>query len=193
MQAELLKTLPNSFTVYVARHASPDRSRFDIPYHIPPGPPLTERGLAEAAALGEFLRGAGVIHFLASPLERALRTASIAAEICGAGVEQSVGFAEWRPEEFEAGLRERVSTAFLAACQLSARREGPVAVVSHGMPVLTLLKALGLPADVVNRFRIYDSRNLIPMSGAWRVERVDGELTMRLAYLPQGQHMPAGV
>jgi broad specificity phosphatase PhoE len=194
MQSELLtlSSLPNSFTVYVARHATPDRSRSDIPYHIPPGPPLTERGLSEAAALGDFLREAGVLYFLSSPLERAWRTASIAAEVCGAGIEQNIGLAEWRPEENEAAVRERVSTAFLAACQMSSRKEGPVALVSHGFPTLTLTKALGLPPETIERCRIYDSRNLVPMSGAWRVECVDGELTLRLVFVPQGLALPAG-
>lgn len=193
MQAEFPLTLPSSFTVYITRHATPDRSRTDIPYHIPPGPPLNERGLNEAAALGAFLRKAGVVHVLASPLERAWRTGSIAAGTCGATIEQVLELAEWRPEEVESGVRQRVQAGYLSACQASARREAPAAIVSHGYPILTLLRSLGLPTEMVERCRIYDSRNPIPMGGAWLTECVDGEFTARLVYLPQGLSMPVGV
>ena len=36
-------------TVYLVRHATPDWSLKDIPYHLPPGPPLTSVGDKEAA------------------------------------------------------------------------------------------------------------------------------------------------
>ena len=41
--------------IYLIRHATPDWTRKDIPYHLPPGPPLIEQGLAEAQALAAFL------------------------------------------------------------------------------------------------------------------------------------------
>jgi hypothetical protein len=56
--------------------------------------------------------------------------------------------------------------------------------------VLALLRSLGLPGGIIERCRIYDNRNLIPMAGAWRVERVDGALKMRLVFSPQGVAFP---
>ncbi len=74
-------------TIYLARHASPDWNRKDIPYHIPPGPPLTPQGRLEAAALGAFLRPAGVSTIASSPLERCQHTAQIVGAALGLPVE----------------------------------------------------------------------------------------------------------
>jgi broad specificity phosphatase PhoE len=190
MPDEYLATLPLSFTVYVARHATPDRTGVNIPYHLPPGPPLTERGEGEAARLGAFLHKARVTHMLASPLERAWRTACIAGEQARATVELNQDLAEWLPEENERIVMERVRRAFTTASQLSAHESTAVAIFSHGAPVLTLMRGLGLPKNIAEGCRIYDSRNLIPMGGAWRVDRVDGELLMDLAFVPDGLSLP---
>jgi phosphohistidine phosphatase SixA len=187
-----LDLLPERFTVYLTRHATPDRSRLDIPYHYPPGPELTERGRSEAAELGAYLSDAGAVHFLASPLVRAWNTAKIASEAAGASVELNTDLAEWRPEELEKEVQERMRRAFLFGAQLSLRH-GPVALVSHGSPVLTTLKWLGLPKDIRERCRIYDSRNLIPMGGAWLVQRDNGMLDLRLAHVPTGMKLPDGL
>lgn len=189
MQLELFPLLPGPFIVYVARHATPDRSRYDIPYNSLPGPELTERGLREAAELGEFLRQAGVRHSFASPFVRAWHTAQIASGLAGAVLEQDADLCEWRLDETEKLVRVRLERAFVRAAQLSAQ-VGPVGLVSHGSPVLTLLKTLGLPADEAERFRIFDSRNLIPMGGAWRVEMLDGELHLQLVFAPNGVRLP---
>ena len=76
-----------SAVVYLIRHATPDWSRTDIRYDIPPGPPLTSQGEAEAQQLGEFLQTIPVKHIYASPLERTSRTAQIAAAALGIQVE----------------------------------------------------------------------------------------------------------
>ncbi len=55
-------------TIYLTRHATPDWSRTDIRYDIPPGPPLTAQGEAEAEKLGIFLASAGVTQTLRQPL-----------------------------------------------------------------------------------------------------------------------------
>ena len=176
--------VPEGSVLYLARHATPDRSRHDIPYHTPPGPELTERGRQEAAQLGAFLRDAGVQHILASPLERAWRTAHIASEIAGATVELNLDLAEWRLDEVEQQVHQRVCRAFQLAARLS-QKEGPVALVSHGSPTLTLIKALGLPTAEIERHRIYDSRNPIPQAGAWEVRSG----LLRLAFVPEGVRM----
>lgn len=191
MQSELYALLPEAFTVYLARHASPDRSRIDIPYHIPPGPELTEQGRAEAAELGAFFEQAGVRLLIASPLERTQRTAAIAAGACGAAVGTSYDIAEWRPEENEPVVLERTQRVFVTAAWESHGRGEPVGLVTHGGPILALMKALGVPAGAVNALRIYDNRNPISPAGAWRVERSDGCLALELVFIPQGYALPA--
>ena len=70
--------------IFLVRHASPDWNRPDLPYHIPPGPPLSPQGLAEAQTLASFLQTSGVQRLLTSPLERCLHTAQIVAAATGA-------------------------------------------------------------------------------------------------------------
>lgn len=184
MLPDLLPLLPACFTVYAARHATPDRSRTDIPYHIPPGPELTLLGKAQAAELGHFLRGTGAVQFYHSPLVRAWNTAAIASEICGVPLTLDNDLAEHRLDESQMQVTERMRRAFLQAARFSAEN-GPTVIVSHGSPVLQLLRLLGLPADVVERSRVYDSRNIIPMAGAWRIERDAAGLNMQLVFMPE--------
>lgn len=188
-QADLFfSLLPERFTVYLARHATPDRTRIDIPYTIAPGPELSPRGLEEAAELGRFLCAMGVKTMWGSPFLRTWRTAEIAAGEAAAVLEIDEDLTEWRSGELEPVVLERMQRAFLRCAQASAQN-GPVALVSHGGPVLAALKWLGLPELVRERHRVYDSRNLMPPAGAWMAQR-DSELTLRLVFVPQGVSMP---
>lgn len=189
-QNELLATLPETFVIYMARHATPDRSRIDLPYQIPPGPELNERGLREAAELGAYLHGIGIGPVQASPLERTLRTASVTSEICDTTMEVNPDLAEWRTDEIEKAVQERVQRAFIAAAALSNQRSAPVVLVTHGGPVLVMLKTLGVPLESLNRCRIYESRNVLPPAGAWRVERLDGRLNIEMVFIPSGYAAP---
>jgi 2,3-bisphosphoglycerate-dependent phosphoglycerate mutase len=191
MQPELFPRFPEPFTIYLVRHATPDRSRYDIPYHTPPGPELTERGRREAAELAVFLQESGVVNVLASPLVRAWRTGIIISERCGARLEVNLDLAEWRTDEHEKAVLERMQRAFETGIKLA--QEGPVAMVSHGSPILTLLKSLGLSSEMIERCRIYDSRNLIPMAGVWRIENADNQFQIQLVFTPTGIRFPAGL
>lgn len=190
MALEQLALLPEQFTLYLARHAMPDRSRADIPYAVLPGPKLTESGLKEAAELGEFFRESGVVYVQASPFERALRTALIASQASAIPLEINEDLVEWRPDEVETSVVERMTRAFLDAARQSARRASPTAVVTHGGPVLALLKALGAPASALERCRVYDHRNPLPTAGAWLAERVGDGLRLELAFLPAEYSLP---
>jgi len=191
IRTEMMPLLPEQFTVYLARHAMPDRTRFDIPYAVLPGPELTLRGHEEAAELGEFFRSNGVSFIQASPFERALRTAVSAAQAAGVSVEINDDLAEWRADEVESGVVERMQRAFLDAARHSARRAAPAAVLTHGGPVLALLKILGAPHTALERCRIYDHRNPLPTAGAWLVERDGDGLRIELAFLPAPYSFPA--
>ena len=113
-------------TAYLIRHATPDWNRTDLPYYLPPGPPLTAQGEDEARQLGRFLWEAGVRLIYASPLERAWRTAEIAAGIAGASLWQETNLAEWRPEEKADDVRARAWPAWEHASALS-QQAGPTA------------------------------------------------------------------
>jgi len=158
-------------TIFLARHATPDWSRTDLPYHLPPGPPLVPQGEAEAAQLGRFLREAGVARLFASPLERARRTAEIAASVAELPLQVDEALAEWRPEEKVEDIRERFWPAWERLIALSLRA-GPVAVVTHGGPIGFLLDELGLPKDTLAHFkRTFDRQNPICPAGVWKATR----------------------
>ena len=143
MQLDLFPPLPEQFTVYAARHGKPE-ARPDLRYDIPPGPSLSPRGLEEAEELGCFLRehAPDMRWMQVSPLERTLGTAKVAGEILGLPYEVNHDLAEWREGEAEAVLRKRVERAFSLAAERSAAEGAPVALVTHGGPILAILKIL---------------------------------------------------
>lgn len=190
MPPELLIRLPDTYNVYLVRHATPDRSQTNIPYYILPGPALSEAGKQEALGLGQFLNVARVTSITASPFERTRMTMEIAGVIAGAASLVDPDLGERQPNEMEAHVVERMLRSFEAAAHNSYQVNGPVALVSHGLPVMVLLKALGMPGGVAERCRIYDNRNLIPMAGVWQVERANRMLSMRLGYVPKGTRLP---
>ena len=46
---------------------------------------------------------------------------------------------------------------------------GPIALFTHGGPVLALLAALGIDDATLETLRIYDHRNPLPPAGVWQV------------------------
>jgi probable phosphoglycerate mutase len=171
--------------VYVARHATPDWTRTDIVYYLPPGPPLTDVGQQEARALGAFLQQAGVKHFFASPLERCEHTAHIAAQPGDAPVEVHSGLLEWQPGDTPATVWARLKPVFERAVEIS-QDGGPAVLVTHGGPVGALLFGLGMNEATLNSLRVFDHRNLIPPAGVWKVWRdAPGEAwKMELVFTP---------
>jgi probable phosphoglycerate mutase len=156
--------------IYIARHATPDWTRKDLVYYLPPGPPLTELGQQEAQAMGAFLLGAGAKHFFASPLERCEHTARIAAQICGAPVEVHKGLLEWQPGDTHEIVWKRLEPVFARAIEFS-QDGGPAVLVTHGGPVGALLFNLGMDEATLNSRRTYDQRNVLPPAGVWKVSR----------------------
>jgi len=168
-------------TVYLIRHATPDWSRTDIPYHIPPGPPLTPQGEGEAQQLGRFLWEAGVALIYVSPLERAWRTAEIAAGVAGAPIQQEAGLTEWGPEDKAEHVRARAWPVWEHVSLLS-QQVGPVALVTHGGPVGVLLKELGLPDRDLDAYRRrFDRNNPLPPAGAWKASRLPASSAWNLS------------
>jgi broad specificity phosphatase PhoE len=173
-------------TLYLARHATPDWSRTDIRYDIPPGPPLTPAGEKEAVLLGHFLRSLQVAGIYSSPLERTQRTARLAAEITGHGVITNEAIAEWRHGESEEDVLARMCPIIDAFLDES-ERVGPLVLVTHGGPIRMLLQALAVPSAEISFYRRqFDHDNPVPPAGVWRVTRVtSGEITIpELVFTP---------
>ena len=170
-------------TLYLTRHATPDWARTDIPYFTPPGPPLTPQGEDEARELGAFLREAGVQQVWASPMERAQRTAQLAAEIIGIPFSLEPGIIEWTPGEKDEAVRARMWPVWERACQHNA-----VALITHGGPITTLLAALGLERAVIDHYKtLFDNRNPVPVAGVWRAEQATAGAPwqLTLAFVPE--------
>lgn len=174
-------------TIYLVRHATPDWSRTDIRYDIPPGPPLVAQGEAEAARLGEFLRTVNAYKVYASPLERAKRTANIAAEIANLSVLEELAIAEWRRGESEQEVLARMLPFWEQICRESSE-QGPIVIVSHGGPIRMMLHHLKLEQAEVDFYRKqFDRDNPVPPAGAWQAtrSRFDDRWQLQLAFTPQ--------
>ncbi len=171
--------------IYLARHATPDWSRTDIPYDIPPGPPLTAQGEAEAEKLGLFLAAAGVTQLFASPLERTQRTAALAAQPAGASIQTVDAIAEWRHGENEEQVLDRI-LSFWEELVVASVVNSPVALVSHGGPIRLLLETVSGDPARINEYRArFDSNNPLPPAGVWRSQRQDdGSWQVDLVFTP---------
>lgn len=169
-------------SMYLIRHATPDWGREDLPYHLPPGPPLVELGTHEAIELGEYLSNQGVSLLYTSPLERCLRTAQISAQFSSAAVVVHDNLLEWQPGESEESVRERVYSVFQ-----EANREGDgIGLVTHGGPIAMLLLSLGMDIQTLQTKRIYDRNNPVPPAGVWHATRdgLNNPWNLRLSFIP---------
>jgi probable phosphoglycerate mutase len=158
-------------TVYLVRHATPDWSRTDIRYDIPPGPPLTAQGEAEAAKVAAFLQAAGIARVYASPLERASRTAHHVAEAARLPLTVEQRIAEWRTGEPEAEVLARM-WGVLDELAAHDAEMGPTVLVSHGGPIRLVLQHAGVMPDEMTFYRRqFDRDNPLPPAGVWRLQR----------------------
>jgi len=173
--------------IYLIRHATPDWSRTDIRYDVPPGPPLTAQGEAEATKLGEFLHTAGVRKIYASPLERTQRTAALAAQAGSIPVIEALELAEWKRGESETEILARF-TPFWTNAWAESTDGGPIAFVTHGGPIRMLLQHLKLDQAEIDFYRRqFDRDNPVPPAGAWAVSQPAGagSWQLELAFTPQ--------
>ncbi|EHR70488.1 fructose-2,6-bisphosphatase [Burkholderiales bacterium JOSHI_001] len=145
----------------------------------PPDTPLSERGLAQAEALAQRLKTAGLAAIVASDLPRALQTAQAIARATGLPVTTSAllherNFGDWRGRphaslgfdalttqtappngETTATFEARVAAAWDWVLAQKQAAGGPLAVVSHGLVVMRWLRAHArVPAGLVLPERI---------------------------------------
>jgi probable phosphoglycerate mutase len=182
-------------SIFLIRHATPDWSRTELAYDVPPGPPLIPQGEAEARHLGEFLAALNIRKVLVSPLERTLKTA----ELAFAGQEMPLvveeEIAEWQRGEGEHDVAarmirvfDRVASSFGSSIGGSASGSDSAALVTHGGPIRLLLDHLGLEKDALEFYRKqFDRDNPTPPAGVWRASRQGDEERWRLdlIYTPQ--------
>jgi probable phosphoglycerate mutase len=171
-------------TLYLIRHATPDWSRTDLTYHLPPGPPLVQQGEREAEQLGTYLKEAGVTAIYSSPLERCLRTAQIAGAAINLPVQIEPGLTELVPGESSDGVQARLRPVFESAREAS--QAGPVALITHGGPIALLLAQLGLLPEAINHYkRLFDRNNPLPPAGAWQAAQRNGGWELTLSFVPE--------
>lgn len=174
---------------FLMRHATPDWTRTDIRYDVPPGPPLTEIGKAEARAAAQFLDEQRPTHIFASPLERTRDTAHIIAAELTLSVKIVDHLAEWREDEGEEDVAQRSLAYWESLWNGSADQPLRPLLVTHGGPGRLLLQGLGLPTAKMEHFRAqFDHNNPMPPAGIWRIERstpqADWEMQMVFAPIP---------
>ncbi len=175
-----------SIEIYIARHASPDWTRTDLRYDVPPGPPLTARGEQEARALGQFLKQRDVVRIYGSPMLRASSTANLAAEVLGLSAVIDPSISEWTKEETGREVSDRLRPFWEQLCNESAQA-GPICLVTHGGPMGMLLYQRGLSEEMLaSNNGPFDHGTPSPASGAWRVagEHSEGPWTLDLCFEP---------
>lgn len=122
--------------IYLIRHALADY-KTGLPYHIAPGPGLSESGYAEAAAIAPLLVPCGIERIMSSPMRRCLQTAE---PLCAAlGLEPQIDddLGEMATGEAPTAMGLRMLRAVLAQADA-----GAVAFVSHAAPIEQLILAL---------------------------------------------------
>jgi len=185
--------------IYLARHATPDWSGENLQYDVLPGPPLTEKGEAEALLMGEFLRTKGIMKIYASPFERTQQTALLAAGVIKIPVVTRVELAEWRHDETEQNVHARLDEWFECVCR-ECEQEGPFCLVSHGGPLSVMLLNLGMSRTDVRSYGLkYGENRAAPPAGVWRAARSipQGTWQLELVFIPpsvltvnEDHHMP---
>jgi broad specificity phosphatase PhoE len=170
--------------LYLIRHATPDWNRKDIPYYLPPGPPLNEDGLEEAEMLANFFQFSGLKRIYTSPLERCLMTAKAIARQNEDILQIEPGLSEHRPEESRTDVQKRLKPVFEKA--VHEAREGPVALVTHGSPMEIMLDQMGLSPIEMNEMKVrFDHHNPAPPAGVWEAVRSGSDWNLSLVLDPQ--------
>jgi broad specificity phosphatase PhoE len=160
-------------TIYLIRHAQPtSRGDATLRYDVPPGPPLSADGRAQAAMAANFLTPHPPTVIYTSPLDRSLQTAQIISTQLSVPLAIDERLAEHRREETADQVAVRVAAFWLERVTAAPPGLLRVALVSHGSPIKLMLASLGevWTADP-ERYR-FDYGNIAPHAGIWRARRV---------------------
>jgi broad specificity phosphatase PhoE len=175
-------TTDHQHTVYLIRHAQPmNLGDATLRYDMPPGPPLSADGRAQAAMAASFLAGNPLTVVYTSPLDRAMQTAQIIAAQLGVPLAIDERLAEHRHEETADQVTARVAEFWHERVTTAPPGPQRVALVSHGSPIKLMLTPLGdvWTADP-ERYK-FDYGNIVPHAGIWRArcEAVGSDHTCR--------------
>lgn len=122
--------------MYLIRHAEADYST-GVPYHVAPGPALTEAGMQQAEQLGQLLAGSAIERVVCSPFRRCVLTAEALAASLGLDVVVDDDLREAAPGDPEANVLARSLRGVLN--HVDAR---VVAFVGHAAPLTWMLRSL---------------------------------------------------
>ncbi len=162
--------------IYLIRHGTADRTT-GVPYHIAPGPPLTDAGVQQAATAAELLGFAAIERVVSSPMRRCTMTAAPLCERFGLALQIDDDLGEMQPGEEPAAVSLRMMRAVLAHVDA-----GPIVLVSHAAPLEQLMLAMTnqrvvLPAPGEGGARV-------GAANVWQVLRHDGQ--WHASFLPPG-------
>jgi 2,3-bisphosphoglycerate-dependent phosphoglycerate mutase len=150
--------------LFLIRHGQPMHNP-SIPYQLPPGPDLSERGRAEARQVAAFLADKGVEQLLVSPFARTTQTAEVLVDALGLPVSFTTLVQEHAPGETFEQVRARVREVLASLFDSPYQR---VAIVTHGSPIRAFL--LELSHDQIDlRSHVYPGGNPAPTCGVWHV------------------------
>lgn len=164
-------------TVYIVRHAAPEKGT-GIRYDVPPGPPLSATGRAEAQRAAAYLADKAIARLICSPLDRARDTAGIIGQALRLIPLEDERLAEQRADESFEAVRARVQAFWAEQGQL----DGPLAVVTHGSPARALLLTLADGALDLSRYNFEGS--VLPTAGVWRAHRREEGWVCELTFQP---------
>ncbi len=177
--------MPNPSTVYLIRHATPDRTLRDLPYDVPPGPPLSAQGRNEAYLLANHLANAGIQRLYTSAMARAYETATILATTLDLPATLDPDLLEIPFGTRLADIADRMHN-FWQRLAGDAPDDGPIALVSHGGPITALLQGVVTPPlDLSPFMQRFDYNNPLPPAGVWELNRRnDGSWQGALRFYP---------
>ena len=184
--------------IYWIRHGETPGNR-DRRVQVPETP-LSERGVAQAERLGERLREVGLVRLLSSDLARARMTAEAVASATGLEPElhdvyqernfgdlrgtlyADLGFDLFAPDvDPPAGeswpvFHARAERAWAHARAAAAEAAGPIAVVTHGLVLGSVLGRYAGGSDAPMHFGNTSISITVPgldAEGDWRIELLD--------------------
>ena len=159
--------------IYLIRHAEADYS-VSGPYHVAPGPSLTDAGHRQAADTAQLLALSGVERVVSSPMRRCVLTAEAICSRLGLELELDPDLGESQPEESPAEIGVRMLRAALTHAS-----GGSTALVSHATPLEQLIQTLtrGLahlppPGHRGTRIGTGEVWQLVRLDGEWRAYQV---------------------
>jgi phosphohistidine phosphatase SixA len=162
--------------LYLIRHAQPDM-KTGVPYQTRPGPPLSDEGQEQAAAIARLLEHSHIERVVSSPMRRSVMTAEPLCARLGLDLVVDDDLGEIQSGEDANAVGLRMFRAVLSQLDVSV-----VALVSHAAPLEHML--LALTHGTVMLPRAGDGGARLGMAHVWQVWRRDGAWYAH--HLPEG-------